>query len=453
MTAFGLLGPLGTGERRRRVVVVGGGFGGLRVARGLRRAAAEVVVVDRVNHHLFQPLLYQVATALLPPGDIAPALRAVLANQPNTRVVLGDVTDVEPAARTVTVTTTDGAARQLGYDYLVVAVGSTQSYFGHEEWAGTAPPMKTLEQAVELRTRLLRAFEAAAVNDDDQTRREWMTFVIVGGGPTGVELAGQLAALARRTLRREFHDLDPTHLRIVLADAGEAVLAPFSAPLREHTRVRLGRLGVEVLLEHKATGIDADGISLASGDHGGTVREQRIQARTVVWAAGVQPAPLTRQLAEATGAPTDRKGRIEVEPDCSVPGHPDIFAIGDMVNLRDLPGIAEPAIQEGHYVAKVIGHRLGERGNPGPFRYRDLGTMATIAPRDAVADIRGVRLHGPAGKAAWAGVHIAFLVGWGNRAAVLANWAWTMVTGRRQQQLILGRRRMRPSASPAAEQT
>ncbi|AGL16273.1 NAD(P)/FAD-dependent oxidoreductase [Actinoplanes sp. N902-109] len=421
---------------RPRVVIIGGGFGGLRAARGLRHTRADVVVIDRVNHHLFQPLLYQVATALLPPGDIAPPLRQVLAGQPNTRVVLGEVTTVDPGARTVQVGTADGQTRQIPYDYLVVAAGTRDNYFGHDDWADVAPGMKTLRQAVDLRGRLLRAFEAAAVSTDPEARRQWLTFAVVGGGPTGVELCGQLAALARRTLRREFHTLDPADLRIVLADAGEHVLAPFPQPLRRHTHQRLRRLGVHILLGHTATAIDGTGLTVAPAD-GDNSAHRRIDARTVVWAAGVTPVPLAAQLADATGAATDHKGRIRVGDDCSLPGHPEIFAIGDLANVHDLPGIAEPAIQQGRYVAKVIGHRLGHGTSPGPFRYLDLGTMATISPLDAVADIRGLHLHSIPGKAAWAGVHLAFLVGWANRAAVLATWAWALSTGRRQQQLIL----------------
>ncbi|MEV4641337.1 NAD(P)/FAD-dependent oxidoreductase [Actinoplanes sp. NPDC049548] len=425
-----------TADRRRpRVVIVGGGFGGLRAARGLRHAPADVVLIDRVNHHLFQPLLYQVATALLPPGDIAPPLRRFLAGQANADVLLGEVTAVDPAGRTVRVTAADGADRSVPYDYLVLAAGTTDDYFGHDDWAAVAPGMKTLRQAVDLRSRLLRAFEAAAATPDPGARRAWLTFAVVGAGPTGVELAGQLAALARRTLRSQFRTLDPAHLRIVVVDAGEHVLAPFANQLRRHARRRLRRLGVEIVLGHQATGIDDSGLTVTPAhDKGGS---RRIAARTVVWAAGVRPVPLAAQLAEATGARTDRKGRVVVGEDCAVPGHPQVFAIGDIANVHDLPGIAEPAIQQGRYVAEVISHRLGQGAHPGPFRYHDLGTMATISPFDAVADVRGLRLHGPLGKAAWAGVHLGFLVGWANRAAVLAAWAWALGTRRRRQQLIL----------------
>jgi NADH dehydrogenase len=407
-----------------RVVVVGGGFGGLGVVRGLKRADVEVTLIDRTNHHLFQPLLYQVATALLSAGDIAPAFRAILRGQRNAKVLLGEVTGFDTAAKLIHADLPDGTSRTVGYDTLVVAAGSQDSYFGHGDWAENAPPMKTLEQAVDLRSKLLRAFETAVAADDP---KQWLSFAIVGAGPTGVELAGQLADLARRALKGQFREIDPRDIRITLLDAVPHVLAPFSAPLREHARTKLERLGVTVMTNAMVETIDDRGLTTKDGD--------RVEARTIIWAAGVQASPLARKLAEATGAEVDRKGRIRVNPaDCSVTS--DVFAIGDMVNLNDLPGIAEPAIQEGHHVARVIKARLdGEE--PKPFKYLDLGTMATISPGDAVADIKKLRLKGLLGKAAWAVVHIAFLVGWRNRAAVLTQWAWNVVTGRRTQPIIL----------------
>lgn len=409
---------------KHRVVVVGGGFGGLGVVRGLKRADVEVTLIDRTNHHLFQPLLYQVATALLPAGDIAPAFRAILRKQRNARVLLGEVTGFDTANRRVQVDLPDETSRQVPYDTLVVAAGSRDSYFGHDDWARSAPPMKTLEQAVDLRSRLLRAFETAAAADDP---KQWLSFAVVGAGPTGVELAGQVADLARRALKGQFREIDPRDVRITLLDAVPHVLPPFSAPLREHARVKLEQLGVTVMTSALVESIDAEGLTTKDGD--------RVEARTIIWAAGVQASPLARRLAEATGTEVDRKGRILVNPaDCSVTD--DVFAIGDMVNLNDLPGIAEPALQEGHHVARVIKARLdGRRAKP--FSYLDLGTMATISPGDAVADIRKLRLRGVIGKAAWAVVHIAFLVGWRNRIAVLTQWAWNLVTGRRAQPIIL----------------
>jgi NADH dehydrogenase len=394
------------------------------VVRGLKRAPVEVTLIDRTNHHLFQPLLYQVATALLPTGDIAPAFRAILRRQRNARVLLGEVTGFDTTAKRVHVHLPDGTSRSVEYDTLVVAAGSRDSYFGHDEWAESAPPMKTLEQAVDLRSKLLRAFETAVTSDDP---KQWLSFAVVGAGPTGVELAGQLADLARRALKGQFREIDPRDIRITLLDAVPHVLPPFSAPLREHARVKLERLGVTVMTSAMVESIDAEGLTTKDGD--------RVEARTIIWAAGVQASPLSRKLAEATETEVDRKGRIRVNPaDCSVAR--DVYAIGDMVNLNDLPGIAEPAIQEGHHVARVIKARLAGR-EPKPFKYLDLGTMATISPGDAVADIKRLRLKGLIGKAAWAAVHIAFLVGWRNRFAVLTQWAWNLVTGRRAQPIIL----------------
>lgn len=409
---------------KHRVVVVGGGFGGLGVVRGLKRADAEVTLIDRTNHHLFQPLLYQVATALLPTGDIAPAFRAILRKQRNAHVLLGEVTGFDTHRKLVHADLPDGRSHTVGYDTLVVAAGSRDSYFGHDEWAESAPPMKTLEQAVDLRSKLLRAFETAVVADD---AKQWLSFAVVGAGPTGVELAGQIADLARRALKGQFREIDPRDVRITLLDAVPHVLPPFSPPLREHARAKLEGLGVTVMTNAMVESIDAEGLTTKDGD--------RVEARTIIWAAGVQASPLARKLAEATATELDRKGRILVNPvDCSVTD--DVFAIGDMVNLNDLPGIAEPALQEGHHVACVIKARLqGRRAKP--FRYLDLGTMATISPGDAVADIKKLRLKGIIGKAAWAVVHIAFLVGWRNRAAVLTQWAWNLLTGRRAQPIIL----------------
>lgn len=407
-----------------RVVVVGGGFGGLGVVRGLKRAPVEVVLIDRTNHHLFQPLLYQVATALLSAGDIAPAFRAILRKQRNARVLLGEVTGFDAQAKKVHVDLPDGTSRTTSYDTLVVAAGSQDSYFGHGDWAEDAPPMKTLEQAVGLRSKLLKAFETAVVADDP---KQWLSFAVVGAGPTGVELAGQLADLARRALKGQFREIDPRDIRITLLDAVPHVLPPFSAPLREHARAKLEQLGVTVMTNAMVEAIDETGLTTEDGD--------RVEARTIIWAAGVQASPLARKLAEATGAEVDRKGRILVNPaDCSVTD--EVFAIGDMANLDNLPGIAEPAIQEGHHVARVIEARLNNQKTK-PFKYLDLGTMATISPGDAVADVKKLRLKGIIGKAAWAGVHIAFLVGWRNRVAVLAQWGWNIVTGRRAQPIIL----------------
>ncbi|MGO1052325.1 NAD(P)/FAD-dependent oxidoreductase [Crossiella sp. CA198] len=418
---------------RHRVVIVGGGFGGLAAARALRKSDVDVVLIDRMNHHLFQPLLYQVATALLAPGDIAPALRDVLRGQRNARVVLGTATELDARARTVRVELPDRRHEVVEYDSLVVAAGSADSYFGHEQWREVALPMKTLSDAVRLRSRLLTAFENAANAHDPAERARWLTIAIVGAGPTGVELAGQVAAMARRGLRRQFRDIDPASARVVLIDAVDTVLPPFAEPLRAHTAKTLGKLGVEVVLNRMVAEVDQEGVLLRAKDE----REGRLAARTVIWAAGVRPADFADQLVKATEAPTDKKGRIKVEPDCSLPGHPEIFAVGDLANLDDLPGLAAPAIQQGAHVGEVIRARLGERPAPPRFRYRDRGTMATVSPGDAVADLRGLKLRGLLGKAAWIAVHLAFLVGWRNRIAVLAQWGWLLTTGRRSQRIIL----------------
>jgi NADH dehydrogenase len=421
-------------------VVVGAGFGGLAVARGLRHVEVDVTVIDRTNHHLFQPLLYQVSTALLAPGDIATPLRQALSDNPRARVVLGEVTSVDPGRRTVEFTTADAATSHLTYDYLVIAAGAETNYFGNDHWASNASGMKTLDDAVGLRSQILRAFETAATTHDAAAKKAWMTFVIVGAGPTGVELAGQIAALSRRTLAEQFRELDPTGARIVLADAGESVLSPFHTSLQEHAHRRLNQLGIEVRLGEQASDIDDQGIVLRRPDKGGaqdTQSADSICARTVIWAAGVRPVPLTGVVAAATDVDLDGKGRLRVRRDCTLPGHPDIFAIGDMVDLDDLPGLAEPAMQEGRFVARVITSRVNGGPVPGAFRYTDLGTMATISPFDAVAQRGRIRLAGLPAKVAWCGVHVAFLVGWGNRVAVLASWAWALATRRRQQRIIL----------------
>ena len=422
---------------RPRVVIVGGGFGGIQVARGLRDTAAEVVLVDRVNHHLFQPLLYQVSTALLAPGDIAPALRTVLADQDKARVVLGEVTDIDPDTSSVTLVGPDETHRKIEYDRLVLATGSESSFFGHDQWDGPAAPMKTLADAVALRNRLLSAFELAALSQDQEVRRTHLTFVVVGAGPTGVEIAGQISALARRTLRREFHELDAADVRIVLIDAGDTVLHPFAPSLQRHTVASLTDLGVELLLGHSAAAIDPEGITVKPTHRDSP--EHRIAARTVVWAAGVATSALASRLSEATGAPLDDKKRIKTGPRCELPGHRDIFVIGDAANVGNLPGLAEPAMQEGRYVADLIARDLNGDPLPAPFRYRDLGTMATISPTDAVAQRGRLRISGLAAKLAWASVHVAFLVGWGNRIAVLLQWAETALFGSRRRQIIIGR--------------
>lgn len=419
-------------SRRPRVVIVGAGFGGLAAARGLRHSPVDVTVIDRTNHHLFAPLLYQVATGLLSPGEVAPALRKILRRQHNASVLLGEATKIDLDARQAEVRQENGTVRREGYDYLVLAAGAHDSYFGHDEWAEHAYPMKTLAEAAHLRDHIFDAYERAADCDDPAARCRLMSFVIVGAGPTGVEIAGQLAALAQN-MRQEFHPITAAESRIVLIDALGEVLSSFPSVLRAHTRGRLAAMGVEILLGARAEDIDSDGITIKTTDGG----VQRIDAHTVIWAAGVRPSPLAEMVGQASGAGLDHKRRVQVRPDCSLPGHPDVFAIGDMANLHDLPGLSEPAIQEGRYVARLLRHRVAGASVPGTFTYRDLGTMATISPADAVADIFGLKLRGRLGKLAWALVHIAFLVGWGNRAGVLVRWAFLLLTRCRPERVIL----------------
>jgi NADH dehydrogenase len=417
---------------RPRVVVVGAGFGGLAAVRGLRHAPVEVTVVDRTNHHLFQPLVYQVATGLLSPGEVAPPLRKVLRRQHNTTVLLGETTDINLTDRHIQVLEAGGTTRSIGYDYLIVAAGSHDSYFGHDDWAEHSYPMKTLPEAIGLRDQILRAYEQATECVDPTVRDRWTTFVIVGAGPTGVEIAGQLLALTRE-LRDELHRDDGSPARIILVDALSDILSPFPPALRAHAHQRLTEMGVQILLDTQADAIDATGITIkASNGH-----TERIDAHTVIWAAGVHASPLAATLAAATGLDVDRKGRVPVQQDCSLTGHPEVFVIGDMANLHDLPGLSAPAIQEGRYVAKVLHHRTLGKPAPGPFAYRDRGTMATISATDAIADIYGVKLHGLLGKLAWATVHISFLVGWGNRVGVLARWAFLLGSHTRSERVIL----------------
>lgn len=420
------------GTARPRVLVIGAGFGGLAAIRQLRHAPLDVTVIDRANHHLFQPLVYQVATGLLSPGEIAPALRKVLRRQRNATVLLAEATDIDLTNRHIEVLETGGITRRIGYDYLVVAAGSQDSYFGHDEWAEHLYPMKTLAEAARLRNQLLAVYERAAQCDDPHEQSRWTSFAIVGAGPTGVEIAGQLAALARE-LHHELHQLDGTRSRIVLIDALDELLSTFPRTLRTHTRQRLTAMGVEILLGTTADGVDADGITVKTKDGG----IQRIDTRTVIWAAGVHASPLAAKLAQAATLDVDHRGRLPVHPDTSLPGNPEVFVIGDMADLNNLPGLSEPAIQEGRYVAKVLHNLTAGRPAPGPFAYRNLGIMATISPTDAIADIFGLKLHGRIGKLAWASVHIAFLVGWGNRVGVLARWAFLLSSRTRPERAIL----------------
>jgi NADH:ubiquinone reductase (H+-translocating) len=402
---------------KHRVVVVGGGFGGLNVTRALADADAEVTVVDRTNHHLFQPLLYQVATGILPPGLIAPALRSIVKKQANTKALLADVQDLDLDARVVRARAPDGRTLELPYDTLVVAAGATHSYFGKDQWAEYAPGMKTVEDARYLRDGILSKFEMAEMATDPQERAEWLTFVVIGAGPTGVELVGQIAELAHTVLPKDYRTVDTREARIILLEGAGAVLPPFAPKLQAYTKKRLEQMGVEIRLNTLAVDMDHESITVKGPDGLETIR-----TRTRIWAAGVQASPLAKMLAEKTGAETDRAGRISVNPDCTLPGHPEVFAIGDMVSLNKLPGVAQPALQEGKYVGKVIKQRLAGQQSP-PFKYFDKGTMATIGYRSAVADAFGVKVTGFFAYVMWAFIHVLYLVGWGNRLGTLYTWA------------------------------
>ena len=410
-----------------RVVIVGGGFGGLSAAKALGGAPVDVTLVDRRNHHVFQPLLYQVATATLSPGDIASPIRWILRSHRNVHVLLAEVAKVDVAGRKLDLA--DGGS--LPYDYAIVAPGASHAYFGHDEWAPIAPGLKSLDDALEIRRRMLTAFEHAEREVDHDARDRLLTFVIVGGGPTGVELAGTLAEMARRTIREEFRNIVTSRTRIVLVDAGPSVLAAFPEPLQDVARRSLQRLGVEVVERTQVTSIDAGGVRL--GDH-------YLPAGTIVWAAGVAASPLVATL----GTPLDRAGRAIVEPDLSIPGHPEVFVVGDAAAFlhqgdTPLPGVAQVAMQGAAHVARMILRRI--TGQPTEtFRYRNYGHMAIVGRGSAVADFGWLRLTGFIAWMGWLFLHIAQLIGFRNRASVLVQWAAAYVTRQRSVRLITGRR-------------
>ncbi len=421
-------------DHRHRVVIVGGGFGGLYAAQSLKGAPVQVTLLDRRNFHLFQPLLYQVATGGLSPANIAAPLRSILRKQRNVEVLLAEAVDFDAARRKVLLR--DG---ELAYDSLLVAAGSRTSYFGRDEWQHFAPGLKTIEDATEIRRRILLAFEQAEREPDPVERQALMTFVIVGGGPTGVEMAGTMAEIARYTLRSDFRHIDPREARFILIDADQRVLSNYPPKLSDSAAESLTRLGVDVRSETKVTEVLPDRVELNTPAGPMTLR-----TCTVVWAAGVQASPLARTLAAATGAETDRAGRILVAPDLSVPGHPEIFVIGDMANYRHtpdghpLPGTAPVAMQQGRYVARCIRARLTGGPPPEPFRYRDYGTMATIGRRAAIAQIGRFKLTGFLAWLLWLFVHLMALVEFENRLLVLFQWAWNYVTFNRTARLITG---------------
>ncbi len=410
--------PTGEQAQRHRVVIVGGGFGGLYTIRALAHADVDVTIIDRTNHHLFQPLLYQVAAGILPPGLIAPALRNVIRKQRNARAVMGDVSEMDIEAKVVHATAPDGRAMELPYDTLVVAGGATHSYFGRDDFAEFAPGMKTVQDARRMRDAILLAFEMAELSADPQERAEWLTFVVIGAGPTGVELVGQIAELAHDVLPQDYRSVNTTEARILLLEGAPAVLPPFAEKLQRYTHHRLEKMGVEIKLGTLAVGMDDKSVTVKSKDG-----EETIRTRTRIWAAGVQASSLAAQLAEKTGAELDRAGRISVNPDCTLPGHPEIFAVGDMVSLNKLPGVAQPAMQEGAYVGKIIKARLaGDQKFP-VFKYFDKGSMATIGHRAAVADAFGMKFTGVIGYTMWGLIHVLYLVGWGNRLGTMYTWA------------------------------
>ncbi|MGC3963827.1 MAG: NAD(P)/FAD-dependent oxidoreductase [Rhodocyclaceae bacterium] len=409
-----------------RVIIVGAGFGGLSAARALADVPVDVVIVDRRNHHLFQPLLYQVATAGLSPADIAAPIRSILSDQRNATVVLSEVATINTAERVIADTT----GQRLAYDYLILATGARHAYFGHDEWEANAPGLKTIEDATAIRHRLLVAFERAEMTTDEEERQRLLTIVIVGGGPTGVEMAGAVAELAKRALATDFRHIDPRQARIVLVEAGPRILATFPDNLSARAVYALENLGVDVRTEARVTDSDADGV---------VVNGERIRAGTVIWGAGVQASP----VAEWLGVPADHAGRVKVEADFSVTGHPEIFVIGDAAQITDaagvaVPGVAPAAKQAGAYVAQVIAAQMAQRPAPAPFRYRNWGNLATIGRRAAVADFGWIRISGPIAWWLWGFVHVFFLIGFRNRVAVMLNWLWSFLTYKRGARLITG---------------
>jgi NADH:ubiquinone reductase (H+-translocating) len=425
---------------RHQVVVIGSGFGGLFGTKALRRADVDVTVIARTSHHLFQPLLYQVATGILSEGEIAPSTREVLAGQKNARVLLGEVTDIDLASRTVT-SRVLGRATVTPYDSLIVAAGAGQSYFGNDRFAEFAPGMKSIDDALELRGRIFGAFEMAELGASRGDEVDHLlTFVVVGAGPTGVEMAGQIAELAHRTLRRDFRAINTRQARIVLVDAAGQVLPPFGAKLGQKSRAELEKLGVDVLLGAMVTDVDERGIEVQYKDG----RVEKIAAVTKIWAAGVQASSLSRTLSEQTGAPLDRSGRIRVNPDLTLPGYPEVFVVGDMIDLDHLPGVAQVAIQGAKYAAKEIEHRLSGKPPQKPFHYFDKGSMATISRFRAVAMIGKLRLTGFVAWVLWLVVHLLYLTGFKNRLTALMHWAVSFIgRGRSErtstEQQIFGR--------------
>jgi NADH:quinone reductase (non-electrogenic) len=425
-----------------RIIIVGGGFGGLAAAKALRKTPAEVILIDRSNHHLFQPLLYQVATAVLTPSQIATPIRSILRNHKNVTVIMGEVTGVDKERKQVLVSDADRQAVSVAYDYLILASGATHSYFGHNEFEEFAPGMKSVADAVSSRNRILQAFEQAEAEEDPIRHRDLLTFILIGAGPTGVEMAGALAVLIRGSLKSEFRRINPASARIVLVDMAPRVLSAFSEDLSEAAKRRLEKLGVEVRLGHSVDHIDADGI---------VVGGERIASKTVIWTAGVAPSPAGKWLK----VETDRAGRVRVQNDVTVPGHPEIFVVGDTASFEEngkpLAGVAQVAMQQGRYAGKVLHARITGRTPPGPFSYFDKGTMAVVGKGFAVLQSHKVRLSGFGAWLAWAGVHLQFLATSSLRLTVFLQWVWTYFTGQRGSRLIVNHHA--PQPAKAAEDT
>jgi NADH:ubiquinone reductase (H+-translocating) len=415
-------------NRTPHVVIVGGGFAGLSAAKALRHAPVRVLLIDRTNHHLFQPLLYQVAISTLSPAQIAFPIRQILHRQQNTTIVMGEVVGVDKDRRLVFVNSPDRERVPIGYDYLVIATGATHSYFGHQEFERYAPGLKNLVDAVAIRNKILQAFEQAEAEEDPLVHRDLLTFVLVGGGPTGVEMAGAIAELVRRSLRTQFRRIDPTSARIVLVDMANRVLGTFAEDVSEAAKRRLERLGVEVRLGHGVDQIDKDGVVVA-GD--------RIVSKTVIWTAGVAPSPAGRWL----NVETDRAGRVKIQSDLTVPGYPEIFVLGDTATLnqdgKPLAGVAQVAMQQGRYAARLIQRRATGQSAPPPFRYFDKGNMAVVGAGYAVLQTGSFRLKGLFAWLAWMTIHVTYLAAPALRVSVLRQWVWTFLTGQRGSRLIV----------------
>jgi NADH dehydrogenase FAD-containing subunit len=416
-------------EKLPRVIIVGAGFGGIAAARALRHARVDILLIDRSNHHLFQPLLYQVATATLAPAEIAAPTRHLLSRQANANVAFAEVSGVDPAKRQVLVNYLDRRQEPLDYDFLILATGATHNYFGHEEFADFAPGLKCLNDATSIRDRILRAFELAEIEDDPTKHQDLLTFVLVGAGPTGVELAGAIAELRRYTLSRDFRRVNPESARIILVQSGPRILPTFHESLSRAAHARLEEMGVEIRTGARVTAVDSKGVSIG---------DERIPSRTVVWTAGVTPSPAGKWL----GVPTDKSGRVAVQPDCSVPGHSEVFVVGDTASFdhggQPLPGVAQVAMQQGKYVGSVIAARLRNELAPPPFRYFDKGNMAVVGRNFAVLEVGGFRMCGFFAWLIWAAVHLLFLAAPGNRIRVMPQWLWSYLTHQRGSRLILG---------------